>query len=128
MINGPMSKYSTNTTTISTLGIEAHGIDIFNKELSEPFYNSYLPMIANQSGNGSIVTPELPGSILINFALNPGDLQPSGHINISRAREFYINIDSEIISSKFPGTLYAEACAINFLLVSDGSAVLRYST
>jgi len=65
---------------------------------------------------------------MINFSLKPGDLQPSGHINISRAREFYFNIESSVLNASNPGTLYAEATAINFLLVSDGSAVLRYST
>jgi hypothetical protein len=65
---------------------------------------------------------------MINFCLYPGTYQPSAHINISRAREFYIQYTSSIISTVVNGTLIIVGIAINFLLVSDGSAVLRYST
>ena len=65
---------------------------------------------------------------MINFNLYPGTYQPSGHINVSRAREFYIAYTSSVISTSLVGTLVVVAAAINFLLISDGSAVLRYST
>ncbi len=62
-------------------------------------------------------------------------MQPSGHFNVSRAREFFLDIKSGIIGEPVYGSqqiqqgrLITEASAINFLLVSDGSAVLRYST
>lgn len=71
---------------------------------------------------------------MVNFALFPRVFQPSGHLNISRAREFYMNVFSSVVG--FPnatgqvqsGQLIAEACSLNFLLVSDGSAIMRYST
>lgn len=40
--------------------------------------------------------------MFINFALFPGVFQPSGHINVSRAREFYIHVYSSIVG--FPTT------------------------
>lgn len=58
----------------------------------------------------------------------PGTYQPSGHLNVSRAREFYFNFSSSYCDSSHVCDLLVLAIAINFLLISDGSAVLRYST
>ena len=57
-----------------------------------------------------------------------GNIGDSSHLNVSRAREFYIGWNSCYISSTHPAELVFCASAINFLLISDGSAVLRYST
>ena len=112
------------TPTIDDVTIKAHGIYIYNQFPSK-FYNAYMPY---HYGGHNIKTPEGPGPLLISFALYPGSYQPSGHINVSRAREFYLEYNSSVISGSTPGTLYVAASAINFLLISDGSAVLRYST
>ncbi len=45
--------------------------------------------------------------------------QPSGHINVSRAREFYILYESSVITSVNLGQLIVVASALNFLLISD---------
>ncbi len=47
---------------------------------------------------------------------------------MSRAREFYLNWTTRYVDSTTPADLLAVAIAINFLLITDGSAVLRYST
>jgi len=60
--------------------------------------------------------------------LFPRSYQPSGHLNISRARETYLKWNSTYISSTSPVDFIIVAVAINFLLITDGSAVLRYST
>jgi hypothetical protein len=66
---------------------------------------------------------------MVNFCLYPKTYQPSGYVNISRAREFFFNWTSAVVGvGGVTGTFYALGIAINFLLVSDGSAVLRYST
>jgi hypothetical protein len=62
------------------------------------------------------------------MALVPRSYQPSGHLNISRARETYLKFTTSYVSNKTPADLLAVAVAINFLLITDGSAVLRYST
>lgn len=85
-------RYTQDKSTISSLGVSAHGIDLYNKEVDDNFYNSYLPQVANEFGEGIYVTPKDKGALFINFALQPGILQPTGHINISRAREFYLHI------------------------------------
>lgn len=66
--------------------------------------------------------------MMINFALFPRSYQPSGHLNVSRAREFFLQWTTRYVNAQTPADLLAVAIAINFLLITDGSAVLRYST
>ena len=110
--------------TVDTLSLTAHGIVIFDG-FCDTFYNQYLPF---HYGGPALVTPDDPGALFINMALFPRSYQPSGHLNISRARETYLKWTTSYVSSKTPADLLAVAVAINFLLITDGSAVLRYST
>lgn len=112
------------TETIDTLKVQTHNIDIF-RQLNAAFFNSYLPYTF---GAGNLSTPEDPGCLFVNFCLYPGTYQPSGHINISRTREFYIIYTSSYVDASHTADLVCVATAINFLLISDGSAVLRYTT
>ena len=120
-----VATYCKEMPVISTMEIKAYGIVIYS-ESSESFFNSYLPYRYGECMN----TPEDRGWYMINFNFFPGDHQPSGHINLSRAREFYIKYKclNNDISTANPVDLIVLADSINFLLVSDGSAVLRYST
>ncbi len=112
------------TRTMNDLSIKAHGISIYDT-LPHGFFNGYTPY---HYGGPNINTPADCGLAFVPFCLYPGTYQPSGHINVSRAREFYLSYTSSVITSGTEGTLVAVASAINFLLISDGSAVLRYST
>lgn len=120
---------------VATLKISAHGIPIYN-DLPAQFFNSYTPFVY---GGAQLTSPTDPGAYFIPFCLYPGAYQPSGHINVSRAREFFLdyNIANRVvvgngasadISGTNPADLWVIASCINFLLISDGSAVLRYST
>lgn len=114
-----------NQPTVNRLSITAHGIDIY-KEMPGMFFHSYTPYVY---GGHNIRAPEDPGAHMITFCLYPGTYQPSGHVNVSRAREFYLQYWSEgAVDANNPADLVVVASAINFLLISDGSAVLRYST
>jgi hypothetical protein len=111
--------------TIERLSVTIHGVDIY-KEVPGSFFHSYTPYTY---GGNNITAPEDIGAHMITFCLYPGSYQPSGHINISRAREFYFSYWSGgAVSTAEPADLIVIASAINFLLISDGSAVLRYST
>lgn len=131
----------TRVPTIANISIKAHGIDLYQK-LPYQFYTDYTPFTF---GGTNINVPEDRGCHLVNFAVYPGVYQPSGHVNVSRAREFYFLYESDVIGSNAvqqgtvsnqpdlntqtnSGLLYLLASAINFLLISDGGAVLRYST
>jgi hypothetical protein len=116
--------YAQSTKTVTTISILAHGISIYNNYAAE-FFSDYQPY---HYGGYNIVTPEDDGALMINFNLYPGTYQPSGHINVSRAREFYFNYVSNYVDSANVADLLVLAICINFLLISDGSAVLRYST
>ena len=114
-----------HTPTIERLSITAHGIDIY-KEMPGTFFHSYTPYTF---GGHNVASPEDPGAHFITFCLYPSSYQPSGHVNVSRAREFYLRYWSGgAVSTDDPADLIIVASAINFLLISDGSAVLRYST
>jgi len=128
---GPSGNYAKTATvakcarTLDTITIKAHGIPIYNN-FPAAFYNAYIPF---HYGGPNIQTPDDCGACMVTFNLYPGTYQPSGHINISRAREFYLEYTSSVIvSGGTQGILSVLAAAINFLLISDGSAVLRYST
>jgi len=109
--------------SVDTLELQAHGVKIF-KETPSSFYNSYVPYRFGKYVN----TPEDPGWFMMNFNFNPGDHNPSGHLNVSRAREFYLSYTSSYISSASKADLIVLADALNFFLVKDGSGVLRFST
>jgi len=112
------------TRLIDSVSIVAHGTNLYN-DFPQQFFNSYLPY---QYGGTQIQAPEDSGVMFVTFSLYPGTYQPSGHINISRSREFYFKYSSSVIDSNNLTQLNVSARAINFLVVSDGSAVLRYST
>ena len=116
---------------VDTISIAAHGINLYNN-LESRFFSDYVPYTY---GGSNINSPADRGLLMINFCLYPGTYQPSGHVNISRAREFYVNYTSSVINTSASelgataqGTLAVVGSAINFLLITDGSAVLRYST
>jgi hypothetical protein len=113
-----------SSNTLESIGFEAHGVDLF-KYFPTKFYSQYLPY---HYGSERISTPEDPGMLMVPFNLYPGSYQPSGHINISRAREFYLKYRSNWISSSNTADLFVIGIAINFLLISDGSAIIRYAT
>lgn len=110
--------------TIDTIQVRAHGVDLYI-ELDSEFFNWYVPYTF---GGHDINSPDDCGALMINFCLYPRTYQPSGHVNISRAREFYIDWTSSVVSQENQADMISVAIAINFLLISDGSAVLRYST
>ena len=118
------SHFAIETNTVDTLNVTAHGITLYD-HFSSMFYNNYIPY---QYGGYNIKTPSDPGALMITFCLFPRTYQPSGHLNVSRAREFYIGWTSSYIGNNSSADLLVVASAINFLLISDGSAVLRYST
>lgn len=118
-----VAKFYTETPSVNKLELRAHDIIIY-RETIESFYNSYLPLRYGKMMN----TPQDPGWYMMNFNFYTGEHQPSGHVNVSRAREFYLRYTSTFISQSNRTDLIVLADALNFLLVKDGSAILRYAT
>jgi hypothetical protein len=114
-----------NSPVVSTIGLSAHNVKLYDTQYAA-FFHSYLPY---QYGGPNMNTPDDECLHLISFALYPGTYQPSGHINISRAREFFLSYATvRTVSSNNPVQLLVYVSAINFLLIADGSASLRYTT
>ena len=120
---------------LKKVSVSAHGIKFYDNFPAD-FFNKYVPY---RFGGPNVNTPEDKGLLMINFCLYPHSYQPSGHINVSRAREFYLDyqVTDAVAAEMNDGSastlghsfrLMVLASAINFLLISDGSAVLRYST
>lgn len=124
--NGVTTPYNLTTEKnhVTKISIEAHGVPLY-KEIPAQFFNSYIPLMY---GGANIMTPTDPGLFMTTFNLYPGSYQPSGHINASRAREFHLIYDSSYITSTLTADLILNGVAINFLLISDGSAIMRYTT
>ena len=118
------NQYWLNVPTVDSMSLIAHGVTIYD-DFQDLFYSGYTPY---QYGCANVTTPDDPGAFLVNMALFPRSYQPSGHLNVSRARETYLVWNSSYVGSKSSAQLIVVAIAINFLLISDGSAVLRYST
>lgn len=116
--------YIVERPVVSEIGLKAHGVSILDN-MPRAFLSTYQPF---HFGGDAIRPPSDPGAMMINFALFPGCYQVSGYLNISRARETYIEWVSSYIGSATTATCIVTAVAINFLLVTDGSAVLRFST
>jgi hypothetical protein len=109
----------TYTPTLQSINVAAHGIDIY-KQFPANFFNQYTTY---HYGGPNINAPTDVGSLFIPFCLYPGTYQPSGHINISRAREFYLTytasaFDSALGNNALVGILVVIASAINFLLIN----------
>jgi len=54
------------------------------------------------------------------------DIQPAGSVNASRIREFYVRYNAPLVDATSRAELIIVASAMNFLLVSDGSATLKF--
>lgn len=87
-------------------------------------YQDYIPIRHGEFINA----PEWDGWYLMPFNFNPGDYNPSGHFNASKMREMYIRYVSRFITPNSPARMTVLAQTLNFLLIKDGDAVLRYST
>lgn len=108
---------------LDSFQIETHGVKLF-RENPVNFYNHYLPYRYGTYDHGS---PIDPGVYMANLNLYPGSYQPSGYINLSLSRELYFIYRSSILSPLVPGILVVTAIAINFLLIAEGTAALRYN-
>lgn len=123
--------YYDERQVISSMGLRAYDITIY-ENTGPDFYNNYIPY---QYGP-HIRTPQELGWFMLNFNFYPGEQQPSGHLNISRSRELYLDYQSAIdpdtneyiIRQANPVDLIVIGDCINFLLCQNGTATLRFAT
>jgi hypothetical protein len=111
--------YYNETPTIDLLNIKTSDIELY-PQLPPSFYNSYLPWKTPATS-----TPSELGWYYMPFGLTPMSDGASGHINVTRAREFYLAYKSSFISPTNTTTLIVLATAINFLIVKNNSLTLK---
>ncbi len=120
--------YQEEKQVVDVLALTAQGNTLYSP-FSTNFYNNYLPL-----RYGNLNTPDV-GWYMLNFNLYPGEYQPSGHINVSLVREFYLHYKSALnavtkqpyISTTNPVELMVFAEAINFVLYEKNSMILRFA-
>jgi len=116
--------YYTETSVVNSLGVISGGTTLYDN-LNPTFYDSYLPY---RYGKDSVLTPSKSGSYLLTFNLFPNEEQPSGYFNMSNARETYLKYNSSYISSTNTVNLFISAKTMNFLLLEEGTATVRFIT
>ena len=91
MLDVPTAEADACSSNLTSLSVKAHGISLY-QEFPQLFWNSYKPYVY---GGLNVVTPADCGAAMINFSQYPRTYQPSGHLNVSRARELKM-IDSVV--------------------------------
>lgn len=122
-----LPEYTTYTQKIvRNLGVYIYDSPFFCKHNSREFYSDYLPFTYS-NGNINCDTDE-NAPIFINFANIPGIYQPTGFVNLSKNKNMYLEIgygiDFDIKNKVF---LHLVAIARNFILIADGSCIVRFS-
>lgn len=110
---------------IDTLGVNIYDTYFYSKDNKREFYSQYLPYAYS---NGFISGDTLHNSIFITFANIPGTFQPSGFVNLSKTKEMFLSIvANEGISLVKKARLNIQSNCRNFLLIADGSCIVRFS-
>ncbi|NBQ43057.1 MAG: hypothetical protein EBU23_11305 [Mycobacteriaceae bacterium] len=112
---------------VDTIGVTAHGIEIF-PQLPSAFYNAYMPI--RYAENSMVVSPSDTSSFLVNFCLYPGKFNPSGYYNLSAGREMYINYSLKPAAADIESgdaEMVISMSALNFLIRKGDKISLRYS-
>lgn len=118
---------STLDSFVGTIGVTAHGIEIF-PQLPGEFYNAYMPI--RYAENSMVVSPKDTSAFLVNFCLYPGKFTPSGYYNLSAGREMYINYGLKDSTADISGgefEMVLSMSALNFLMRKGDKLSLRYA-
>lgn len=118
-----LAEYNQTAPVLNTASLETHGVQLWRTS-NVQLWNSYIPLTY---GMHEINTPDDIGMYMMTFNLYPGSYNPSGYINLSRTRELYLYYTSTFASVVNPCTMLVVGVAINFLLIAQGTCLLRYS-
>lgn len=115
-------QYYEESEVVDSLEIRAFDISI-RGPWPTGIYSKYTPY---QYGS-RLVSSESPGFYIVPFNLFPLSLNPSGFIDFTQTRENYLYWTSSSISDTNPVDLIVYSRSINFLIMIDNTASLRYS-
>ena len=114
--------YYDEECAVTNVGFKAQGVELY--PMSAVHFYNMIPVNAREW----LVSPIDPCSFLVHFNLHPGEYNPSGYIQLSVNREFRLEYTSDWIAANNPVLLSVSAIAINFLLIQNNNAVLRFMT
>jgi hypothetical protein len=119
-------KYERHTEdVIRTLGVNIYDTYFYAKENRREFYSQYLPYAYS---NGFIASDTQHNSIFVTFANIPGPYQPSGFVNLSKTKEMFLDVTVHPnISITNKARINIQSWCRNFLLIADGSCIVRFS-
>jgi hypothetical protein len=120
LINRNVMRYKDETVYIIDAALRAQQVYILDTQ-SMQFAHAYTNYI--KAGKQRSFTD--PGLGFLTFSESPGTYQPLGHFDASRSRELDLIVTNKQFPS--PATLFFEGCVINFIYMSNGNAVLRYT-
>lgn len=115
--------YYEETPVVDKIGFEVSGIKLYEL-IYESFYRNYIPY--KYKDCCEVITPKNGCAYMVSWSMRPGKYQPTGYINISRAKEFRLNYESSTISPTNQVELLVSGKGINFMFISDGTASLRF--
>jgi hypothetical protein len=110
------------TDAIVEFGVEIYDTTFYETQARQ-FYSDYLPYAYC---NGYITSNDNASSnIMFNFAQIPGYSNPNCHFNVSKTRSVIYHVTANLgPNNKI--TVYTDTVCINFIIISDGSMVIRY--
>lgn len=118
-------RYERNVVNV----IESFGVNIYDTyfyahENRREFYTHYLP---HTYSNGYIAGDKQHNSMFVTFANIPGPYQPSGFVNLSKTKEMFFRLVTRgDISVASKVRLNIQSWCRNFLLIADGSCIVRF--
>jgi hypothetical protein len=115
-------KYYEEIPVVNSLNFSINNTSVYGTQ-NVKLFDSYLPYIADNkiitSNNNIYYLP---------FSFYQSYNQPCGYLNLSKAREIYLEYSSNYIEDYKPVKLYMYARTINFLLITKNSANIKYIT
>ncbi len=103
------------------VGFSYDGASTFGDD-SPLFFNSYIPLV---SGNNFYSKGN--GMMYFNYSMIPREYNPSGVINLAKAKNIRFKYESEVLANFKPIKLYIHTKNINFLIFNNANAILNFS-
>lgn len=122
-----LPKFTSYTQNIvQNLGVYIYDSPFFCKNNTRQFYSDYLPF-AYSNGNVNCDTDD-HAPMFITFANIPQIYQPTGFVNLSKNKNMYLELNYGIdFDIKNRVYLHMIARARNFILIADGSCIVRFT-
>lgn len=114
---------------VTELGVNLYDTYYFEPHNHRIFYSDLLVYTFH---NGLIHTSDdQHASLFVTFSYLPGMYQTAGFVNLSKSKELYFSLnvaaDPNSVNGYIKVRLVTIARGRNFILIADGSAVLRYA-